>query len=193
MRKKQNPHDIELWERIKKGIRPLKTKNEPLIETETVDNSIKSIDLISKPMLINSPQTHLNQKNDRKLELTGLTRRTAQKLTRGQLAFEARIDLHGHNLENARQELKRFLIWCQQSELSIVLVITGKGESSFARHTLHGRNIEITPDRRGKIRRNLIDWFDELEFRSYITGYLPAHPRHGGGGAFYVKIRRQKN
>jgi DNA-nicking Smr family endonuclease len=25
-----------------------------------------------------------------------------------------------------------------------------------------------------------------------VSGFQPAHPKHGGGGAFYVKLRRDR-
>jgi DNA-nicking Smr family endonuclease len=74
-----------------------------------------------------------------------------------------------------------------------VLVITGKGESQFARHTLHGATHFNTPERRGKLRRMVPDWLHEPEFRALVSGFQPAHPKHGGGGAFYVKLRRARN
>jgi DNA-nicking Smr family endonuclease len=69
-------------------------------------------------------------------------------------------------------------------------VITGKGSSPFARHTLHGHSHFHTPEREGKLRREVPMWFHDVEFRKHIIGFQPAHPRHGGGGAFYVKLRR---
>jgi DNA-nicking Smr family endonuclease len=32
--------------------------------------------------------------------------------------------------------------------------------------------------------------FHEPEFRSLVAGFQPAHPKHGGGGAYYVRVRR---
>jgi DNA-nicking Smr family endonuclease len=71
-----------------------------------------------------------------------------------------------------------------------VLVITGKGASPYARHTLHTRQVFHTPEREGRLRREVTQWFHEALFRTHVIGYQPAHPRHGGGGAFYVKLRR---
>ena len=34
------------------------------------------------------------------------------------------------------------------------------------------------------------DWLHEAQFRALVSGYQPSHPKHGGGGAFYVRIRR---
>ncbi len=124
--------------------------------------------------------------------LTGLDRRTRQRLARGQAEFEARLDLHGLSVENARAALVRFLAESSASGRRLVLVITGKGAAPFARHTLHGSGFFDTPERQGRLRRKLPEWLAEDDMRAYVAGYQPAHPRHGGGGAFYVRIRRRE-
>ncbi len=75
----------------------------------------------------------------------------------------------------------------------LVLVITGKGASPFARHTLHGAEHFHAPEREGRLRRLLTEWLHEAEFRAHVSGFQPAHPKHGGGGAFYVKLRRDRH
>lgn len=124
--------------------------------------------------------------------LAAFDRRTAQKLTRGKAEIESRIDLHGTGLEEARVRLLRFLERAHHDGLGMVLVITGKGASPFAGHTLHGRSHFHAPERQGKLRRALPDWLHEAPFRLVASGFQPAHPRHGGGGAFYVKIRKRR-
>ena len=49
------------------------------------------------------------------------------KMTRGKLAPEARIDLHGLTLSEAHPELIHFILNAQSQGLRLVLVITGKG------------------------------------------------------------------
>jgi DNA-nicking Smr family endonuclease len=56
----------------------------------------------------------------------------------------------------------------------VLLVITGKGRSS----------------RPGLIRAGLADWLDASRHRPRIAALRPAHRRHGGGGAFYLVLRR---
>ena len=124
--------------------------------------------------------------------LTGLDRRTSQRMARGQVEIDARIDLHGLSLEVARVRLAHFLAGARAHDHRIVLVITGKGESPFARHTLHGTNAFHAPERPGRLRRALAEWLAEPELRAHVSGFQPAHPRHGGGGAFYVRLRRQE-
>ena len=117
-------------------------------------------------------------------------RRTRQKLTRGNVDIEARLDLHGHSAALAHTELLRFLVSCRNQGKRSVLVITGKGCSPFARHTLHGADHFHTPERQGRLRRLIPEWLNEYPFRSHVSGFQPAHPRHGGGGAFYVRLRK---
>ena len=124
--------------------------------------------------------------------LTGLDRRTSQRLARGQIETEARLDLHGRTQEDARIALRAFLTRSRAEGLRCVLVITGKGESPFARHTLHGGHYYQTPERQGVLRSALPVWLGEPEFRALVAGFQPAHPRHGGGGAFYIWLRRRR-
>jgi DNA-nicking Smr family endonuclease len=40
------------------------------------------------------------------------------------------------------------------------------------------------------LRRLVSEWLHETEFREHVLGFQPAHPKHGGGGAYYVRLRR---
>ena len=124
--------------------------------------------------------------------ITGFDRRTEQKLTRGNVEIESRIDLHGLGLEEARLRLLDFISHRRMQGIRLVLVITGKGASPFSGHTLHGRDHFYAPEREGRLRRQLPEWLHEAQFRTHVSGFQQAHPRHGGGGAFYVKLRRKR-
>ncbi len=119
-----------------------------------------------------------------------MDRRTAQRLGRGQIEPEARLDLHGEGVETARMKLLHFLSGQRHQGARFVLVITGKGASPFARHTLHGTSHFHTPEREGRLRREVPLWLHEESFRLHAVGFQPAHPKHGGGGAFYVRLRK---
>ncbi len=189
-RKSIDVPDIELWDEVKKAIHPLgrrkALKSKPrLIETSKPLIQNRAIEIF--PSTFALPRTNTSIQPP---AISTFDRRTAQRLGRGNVEPESRIDLHGENLENARYALLNFI--SRQRELGnrLVLVITGKGSSPFARHTLHGHTHFHTPEREGKLRREVPMWFHDAEFRKHIVGFQPAHPRHGGGGAFYVKLRR---
>ena len=124
--------------------------------------------------------------------LTGLDRKSERQMTRGKVEIESRIDLHGTGVERARERLHSFIVSQRSNGQRMVLVITGKGESPFARHTLHGSGHYHAPERQGVLRRKVPEWLHEAEFRAHVAGFQPAHPRHGGGGAYYVKLRRKE-
>ncbi|PKQ03593.1 MAG: DNA mismatch repair protein MutS [Alphaproteobacteria bacterium HGW-Alphaproteobacteria-12] len=124
--------------------------------------------------------------------LTGLDRRTSQRLARGQMEVEATLDLHGHSQEAAHGALNAFVSRSRGRGLRCVLVITGKGASPYARHTLHGASFYEVPERQGVLRSAVPRWLNEAELRAHVSGFQPAHPKHGGGGAFYVWLRKKR-
>lgn len=110
-------------------------------------------------------------------------RSTAEKMRRGRLPVEASLDLHGKTLAAAEPALSAFLARAQAQGLRLVLVVTGKG-TRVDRET--GRIAE------GAIRREFPHWLDQHRNRGRIVAYRAAHARHGGGGAFYVLLKRLK-
>ena len=178
--------DQALWEEVKTSVSPMKRARRSKAKIEIPPAAAA---LFSKPV----PIQHVPRPaRTTAPALAAFDRRTAQKLGRGQSEPEARIDLHGETLENARFALLHFLSSRRMQGMRLVLVITGKGASPFARHTLHGIKHFNTPEREGKIRRELQMWLEETQFRVHVVGFQPSHPRHGGGGAFYVRLRKHE-
>ncbi len=178
--------DHALWDEVRRSIRPLgrvigrKTTTPRLgkpaetispIPTYAIPVKRRSIHVVPPP-------------------LAPMDRRTAQRLNRGQIEPEARLDLHGEGVETARMKLLHFLSTERHHGSRFVLVITGKGASPYARHTLHGTSHFHTPEREGRLRREVPLWLHEESFRLHTVGFQPAHPRHGGGGAFYIRLRK---
>ncbi|MGE0154507.1 MAG: Smr/MutS family protein [Reyranellaceae bacterium] len=108
-------------------------------------------------------------------------RSTAEKLRRGRMAVEASLDLHGMTLARAEPALSAFLAQAQGRGLRLVLVVTGKG-ARVDRQS--GRIAE------GAIRREFPHWLNSEKNRHRIVAFRAAHVRHGGGGAFYVLLKR---
>lgn len=120
--------------------------------------------------------------------LNALDNRTAKRLVRGQLTPEARLDLHGMTRHSAEPALLRFVTDARAQGRKLVLVITGKGSQG---HLLHGRDFHSDPDRRSVLREEVPRWLGEPQFRTHVAGFQPAHPKHGGGGALYLWLRRR--
>lgn len=108
-------------------------------------------------------------------------RATAERMRRGQMAVEATLDLHGLTLAKAEQRLTTFLVQAQGQGLRLVLVVTGKG----TRVDRDSGRI-----REGAIRREFPHWLNQDKNRHRIVAFRAAHVRHGGGGAFYVLLKK---
>jgi DNA-nicking Smr family endonuclease len=105
------------------------------------------------------------------------------KMTRGKLDPEARIDLHGMTLAEAHPELIRFILNAQTAGLRLVLVITGKGKP--------GPDHGPIPQRMGVLRHQVPHWLHMAPLGPAILQVTEAHLKHGGGGAYYVYLRRR--
>jgi DNA-nicking Smr family endonuclease len=115
-----------------------------------------------------------------------LDARRAARLERGRMTPEARIDLHGMTLAHAHPALSGFILRAQARGLRLVLVITGKGDRPAP-----GDDGPI-PAGRGILRRQVPHWLGQPPLAALVLDIRPAHPRHGGAGAFYVWLRRPR-
>lgn len=109
----------------------------------------------------------------------GFDRKTMTRLSRGSVAIDARIDLHGMTQDAAHRRLLRFLEAARGEGAKIVLVITGKGAP------------DAVDGGRGVLRRAVPEWLRSPPFRLLVSGYENAGRRHGGEGALYVRLRRR--
>jgi DNA-nicking Smr family endonuclease len=186
IKKSFEPFDQALWDEVKRSVRPL---GQILGRKSFILRSDKPVQIKASTLPVT---VALKRRAVHAVPppLSPMDRRTAQRLNRGQIEPEARIDLHGEGVETARMKLLHFLSSERHRGARFVLVITGKGASPYARHTLHGASHFHTPEREGRLRREVPLWLHEEQFRLHTVGFQPAHPRHGGGGAFYVRLRK---
>lgn len=113
-----------------------------------------------------------------------MDRKTFSKMTRGKVKPEGRIDLHGMTLDHAHGALTRFVMTSHANGKRLVLVITGKGKERD-----DGGPI---PVRFGVLRHQVPQWLGQAPLKSMVMQVTPAHISHGGGGAYYVYLRRRR-
>lgn len=101
---------------------------------------------------------------------------TRDKLTKGRLPIEARVDLHGMTQGEAHGLLFSFLQRAHSAGIRYVLVITGKG-ASFGSE--------------GALKRAVPAWLATPLFRPLVSGHDDAARQHGGSGALYIRLRRE--
>jgi len=109
-------------------------------------------------------------------------RDVARALSRGKLSPEATLDLHGMTLAAAERAVGRFLELATHRDFRIVLIVTGKGLREEGGRLVGGR-----------IRAEFVGWLNRADNRARVRSVRPAHPHHGGSGAFYVLLRRRSS
>jgi len=95
------------------------------------------------------------------------------------------IDLHGFSLENANNVIEEFIIQCFKKNVNKIIVITGKGlRSKSIRNPYVSKDLSIlkhsVPDFI-KSKPNLMKIIQKIE---------EAKIEDGGGGAFYIYLKR---
>lgn len=104
-----------------------------------------------------------------------------RRLSRGLVAPDSMVDLHGHNLATAYDLLDRRLEQAIGSGARLMLLVTGKPPGPDR------------PAKRGAIRAAVGDWLHASRHSGRIAAVRNAHPRHGGAGALYIVLRRPRD
>jgi len=173
--------DEALWHTVTRSIMPLKRRRLRRSEPEGVRASTKlQVKQQLKQQLKPAPKSPSSLRPQagpapKTPPLMPIDRRLKQRLARGQIEIDGRIDLHGRTLNEAHAALLRFLHRAQGEGFRTVLVITGKGGPD--------------PDR-GVLRRQVPLWLTLPDLRAYVLAVEEAHVAHGGAGALYVRLRR---
>jgi DNA-nicking Smr family endonuclease len=100
----------------------------------------------------------------------------ARRLHRGDFSIQDHIDLHGMNVENAKEAFESFMKASFISGKSAVLIIHGRGLSSPGEAIL-----------KNKVR----EWLSQSYWLKRVIAYASAQWHDGGGGATYVLLRNR--
>ena len=106
-----------------------------------------------------------------------------RKLKSGRIDPEVTLDLHDHGLDAAYQRLMRGMAQARAMGARSVLVIAGKSRPVDPADRSH---------KRGAIRAKLLDWLAASEHGSAVSAVRKAHRKHGGEGALYIVLRRER-
>jgi DNA-nicking Smr family endonuclease len=99
-----------------------------------------------------------------------------RKLRHGTMPIDARIDLHGLSVHDAREALEAFLRDKRVAGERCVLVVHGKGE-----HSPRGQSV---------LRGEISAWLSQGPASEHVAAFATAANDDGGEGAVYVALRR---
>ena len=167
------PDEKALWQKVIATVRPLHgAPAEPVpSQPELPPPAPKSVAKAPKPV----PQAPKPKAG------TTLDGSWDRRLSRGIVQPDLTVDLHGHNLDTAYTLLDSRLDQAVAMGARVLLLITGKPPQGD-RH----------PVKRGAIRAAVGDWLAASRHARDIAAVRGAHPRHGGTGALYIILRRQR-
>jgi DNA-nicking Smr family endonuclease len=189
--------EAELWAYVVRDAKSLRRRRRKAGENHIIDGASDGETLSASASARNTPQPDSaktgassrtpapsNPPPSSPPPIANFDWRQARRLANGHDDIEARLDLHGRRQHEAYAALLSFLVSCRTRGFRHVLVITGKG---VRRPNGYGFDEE-----RGVLRRLAPEWLREPEFRQMVVSFTESHERHGGEGALYIKLRRQK-
>lgn len=180
----------ELWQQVKKTVNPLFNdqqnladmvatySNETNIRTQTNSSVSNQPSRKSKQAVRSYQVPNYSPPISRPKQTTGtgnIDKRTSQKIYKGQLAIDGKIDLHGMTQIQAYGELIEFLSRNFAVGARIVLIITGKGRASG-----------------GVLKNSVPQWLQSAHMAPFVSAFKSAHNSHGGDGALYVRLRKNQ-
>lgn len=180
MSKKPPKTDLELhlWQQAMKDVKPLnrpKTTQKPSFNPKTIREIRPEVGL----------DTFSSGPRSADLRAEPLDRSWQKRLRRGRMDVDMTLDLHGMTQDNAYTALMQAMERAVLQQLRIMLVITGKGAPKTKADHADERP-------RGVLRKKVPIWLNDSRFAGHVFAIRPAHPTHGGGGAFYILLRRQR-
>jgi DNA-nicking Smr family endonuclease len=169
------PDEQKLWAKVVATVRPLGGVAPAPAEPEDAPDSPP--DAPSAPRVRPAPVPA----PARKAPGTTLDGTWDRRLSRGAVAPDSVVDLHGHNLATAYDLLDRRLDEAVRGGDRLLLLVTGKPPGPER------------PVKRGAIRAAVGDWLAASRHAGDIAAVRNAHPRHGGAGALYIVLRRRRD
>ena len=186
--RKLSSEDKHFWRQVVESTLPLKKprvdfssialeKSKPQANTEQEGDRRKADPKIVKSLEMGTQLT------SPKLDVN-MDYKSFEKMRRGKLMPEASIDFHGMTVLQAHSALCHFVQFSYDKRLRLVLVITGKGNSK--------NDFELSNGGRGILRRQVPQWLSAPSLTNFVLQVHPSHAKHGGSGAFYVYLKKNK-
>lgn len=170
----------ELWAQVVASVKPLRpAASVAVVRRVSAPPPAKAVTKTPAVAPPPPPQTAPPAKQGRANTLDASWDR---RLSRGLVAPESSIDLHGHSLASAYDRLDRGLDQAIRRGDRVLLLVTGKPP----------RPESERPHARGAIRAAVGDWLASSRHADRIAAVRGAHPRHGGAGALYIVLRRTR-
>lgn len=180
-----SPEEKSLWSKVTQTAEPLKTPQALFTDAPILTPTRQT----PKPALI-APFKIGQKARPAQTAMpvpsapVAMDKRTFTKMKRGKMSPDAKIDLHGMTQEEAHPALINTLLNAHAAGKRLVLVVTGKGKKRD-----DGGPI---PVRTGILKHAVPQWLKQAPLKQIVLQTNQANQSHGGSGALYVYLRRQR-
>lgn len=193
------PKDMELWHRVARSAKPLRGRDRNAVYSPLKQEGGNDVGGAAPRRKAAASQSNTTRRaaSDGQLpsaaakmgtakhrqpclahgEVAGVDRRTAERMKRGRMQVEARLDLHGLTQAEAHRALDAFVAASYDIGRRCVLIITGKGQGK---------------QEGGVLRGKVPQWLNQAPNRGRVLAFDYAQQRDGGTGALYVMLRRKR-
>ena len=168
-----------------KGVSPIKKNNKIKKEEPKTHYKSEKKNIVKQKKVITPTDTATIKKSEFFLEKIDLKKRIKNK----SFHIDKKIDFHGKSLLDSQEQFGHTIIESYNNGKRCLLFVTGKGLFKSKNH----EESDKPKLYHGIIRSSFIEWASSKKFSKYILSFEQASIEHGGDGAFYVYLRKNKN
>ena len=168
-----------------KGVSPIKKNNRIKKEDPKTNYKSGKKNIVKKPEVITTNVNTLKKNSKFSLEKIDLKK----GIKKGSFHIDKKIDFHGKSLLESEEQFNNTIIESYNRGQRCLLFVTGKG-------LFKSKNYEESDKPKlyhSIIRSSFVEWARSKKFSKYILSFEQASIEHGGDGAFYVYLRKNKN
>ena len=184
---KGEPDEDSLFKSAMAGVNPLragpgnKVPNRPaykecprFLAREEIEAYTQLVDLVAGegPFELSSSDEYIDG------AVLGTSPEVLKKLREGYFSYQDSLDLHGLNRQQAREDVRDFVMDCFVVRRRCILIIAGRGLNS--------------KDKEPVLKKNLVTWFTRAPLKRVVLAFASARSYDGGWGAFYVLLRKNE-
>ena len=168
-----------------KGVSPIKKNNRIKKEDPKTNYKSGKKNIVKKQEIITPNINAVTKNSEFSLEKIDLKKGIKKR----SFHINKKIDFHGKSLLESEDQFNNTIIESYNSGQRCLLFITGKG-------LFKSKNYEKSEKPKlyhGIIRASFVEWARSKKYAKYILSFEKASIEHGGEGAFYVYLRKNKN
>lgn len=179
--------EVEAWEKVAATVEPMHQVakvSSPVAVAGAKEKQHTSPPVAKIPRRVRKASRQVTQQDRAKPAPPGnLDSHWDKRLKSGAIQPDFTLDLHGHGLDAAYNRLMSGVAQARAMGARTILLVTGKP-----------RPVDPADrgTKRGAIRAKVLDWLAASSHHSAIAAVRRAHIRHGGEGALYIVLRRER-